>query len=244
MGKIITIWGSPNSGKTTLSVKLARFIYEKYNAIVTVVCADEITPALPVIFPNKKADEIFSIGTPLSKPDITQNEVIKNIVTNKNMSNLGFLGFKDGENRFTYPAFDKDKVEFLLMILKNLADVVIVDCTSNIQDVMTVTALKMADTVIRIATPDMKSVSFYSSQLPLMSDPKYKRDEHIVCMNTTDNSVFTPVSEAVSHFNNIAFSFSFCQGIKNQYMNGTLLEKFSDKKWDSAIKALAEKVAK
>ena len=59
MSKIIAVWGSPNSGKTTLSVKLARFIYEKYNAIVTVVCADEITPALPVIFPNKKADEIF-----------------------------------------------------------------------------------------------------------------------------------------------------------------------------------------
>ena len=59
MGKIITIWGSPNSGKTTMSVKLARFIYEKYNAIVTVVCADEITPALPVIFPNKKPMKYF-----------------------------------------------------------------------------------------------------------------------------------------------------------------------------------------
>jgi hypothetical protein len=25
---------------------------------------------LPVIFPNKKADEMFSIGVPLSKPEI------------------------------------------------------------------------------------------------------------------------------------------------------------------------------
>ena len=42
MSKIIVVWGAPNSGKTTLAVKLGLHIYSKYNAVVTVVCADNM----------------------------------------------------------------------------------------------------------------------------------------------------------------------------------------------------------
>lgn len=241
MSKIIAIWGSPNSGKTTISVKLAKHIYEKCGAVVTVVSADAMTPTLPVIFPNKKSEELLSLGTPLSKPDITESEVIKNIVTYKGKSNLGFLGFKDGENRFSYPTFDKAKIEAFYAILKNSVDIVIVDCTSDIQNALTVTAFKMADMVIRLCTADLKSVSFFESQLPLMSDPKYKKEEHIICLNTTDNTVFEPSTEAINYLKDVAFSFPFSVGVKNQFMKGTLLENIPDKKFDVTIKALAEK---
>lgn len=242
MSKIIAVWGAPNSGKTTLAVKLALHIYSKYNAVVTVVCTDNMTPALPVLFPNKKAHEMSSIGNVLSKPEITQNEVLKNIVTVKGKSNLGFLGYIDGENRFSYPVFDGQKVEDFLSVLKEISDIVILDCVSYIQNIFTVSAFKCADTILRIANPDLKSISFFASQLPLMNDPIYQRDKHIVCLNTTDNTVFEPVYEAIAHFKEVSYTFPFCAEIKKQYMTGTLTEKVSDKKFHAVLGKLAQEV--
>ena len=50
--KIITVWGSPHSGKTTFSVKLAEALYEKTKATVIVLFCDVTTPTLPILFPN------------------------------------------------------------------------------------------------------------------------------------------------------------------------------------------------
>jgi MinD superfamily P-loop ATPase len=244
MSKIIAIWGSPHSGKTTLSIKLANYIYEKYNAVVTVVFADMLTPSLPVLFPNKKSDEMYSIGTPLSKPDVLQNDVMKNIVTYKGKNNMGFLGFKDGENRHSYPTFKENKVDALFAILKSNVDIAIVDCSSNIQNTITASALKNADTVIRLATADLKGVSFFSSQLSLMNDPLYKLGEHIICLNKTENGTYEPISEATSYFKEVAFSFPYSSELVNQYMKGTLIEKISDRKVSFLVKALAEKAVK
>ena len=76
MAKIIAVWGSPNSGKTTFATKLARAIYDEYQSTVIVVYADMETPTLPVIFPNYKKEDLYSVGVPLSKTEITQENVI------------------------------------------------------------------------------------------------------------------------------------------------------------------------
>ncbi|OGO91723.1 MAG: hypothetical protein A2Y17_13250 [Clostridiales bacterium GWF2_38_85] len=244
MSKIIAVWGSPNSGKTTLSVKLANYFYERHSAVVAVVFADMITPSLPVVFPNKKSDEMFSVGTPLSKPEVLQNDVMKNIVTYKGKNNMGFLGFKDGENRHSHPTFEENKVDALLAILKSNVDIVIVDCSSDIQNTITASALKNADSVIQVATPDLKSVSFFSSQLGLLNDTMLLSDNHIICLNKTENSTYEPISEATSYFKEVAFSFPYSSELKNQYMKGTLIEKVSDRKVSFLVKALAEKAVK
>lgn len=194
MSKIITVWGSPNSGKTAISVKLAEHICRRLGVVVTVVCTDMSAPALPVLFPNRKADDMFSLGAALSKPEVTQHEILKNTVTVKGKANLGFLGFTDSENRFSYPAFDSQKAEALFTALKGIADVVIADCASDIQNALTVSAMTLADTIIRVANPDLKSISFFSSQLPLLGDPKYKRDEHIVCLNEINTNSWDDIA--------------------------------------------------
>ena len=104
MSKLIAVWGSPNSGKTSFTVKLASAVYERYNSTVLALCCDDTTPALPCLFPGFKSDELYSVGAPLSQTEITQQAVIDSIVTRKGKVNLGYLGYKDGENRYTYPA--------------------------------------------------------------------------------------------------------------------------------------------
>ena len=61
MAKTIAVWGSPNSGKTTFATKLARAIYDEDQSTVSVVYADMETPALPVIFPNYKKEDLYRI---------------------------------------------------------------------------------------------------------------------------------------------------------------------------------------
>ena len=102
MSKLIAVWGTPDSGKTTFATKLARSIYEEYQSTVIVVYADNETPALPVVFSNYKKEDMFSVGAALAKTDVTQEDVVKQLVTVKDKQNFGFLGFTDGENRFIY----------------------------------------------------------------------------------------------------------------------------------------------
>ena len=77
MSKLIAVWGTPDSGKTTFATKFARSIYEEYQSTVIVVYADNETPTLPVIFPNYKKEDMFSVGAALAKTDVTQEDVVK-----------------------------------------------------------------------------------------------------------------------------------------------------------------------
>ena len=78
------------------------------------------------------------------------------------MQNFGFIGYKTGENKYSYPKFGRAKAEELLGELCRLADYVIVDCTSNLDDsILAQTAIEKAEQIIRLSSPDLKSISFY-----------------------------------------------------------------------------------
>ncbi|MEG1846284.1 MAG: hypothetical protein RR239_05220 [Oscillospiraceae bacterium] len=244
MSKIIAVWGSPNSGKTTCAVKLSAAIYERYNASVLMLSCDNVTPSLPTIFPNFKSDDLFSVGVPLSKTDITQQELIKSIVTLKSKINLGFLGYKDGENKFTYPDYDKKKARTFIEVLKSLADFVVVDCTSTLDNSLSCFCVKEADEVIRLATPTLKSISFFASQLPLYADPAFNLDRQIVGLNCTENDCFMPIDEVKNHLKNVSFTLPYCREIRQQTMDGELVKSVSDKKYAAKFKAIADKVVR
>ena len=50
MNKIIAVWGNPNSGKTTLSLKLALEL-EKMEKSVMIIMANAYTPGISAILP-------------------------------------------------------------------------------------------------------------------------------------------------------------------------------------------------
>jgi hypothetical protein len=242
MSKIIAIWGSPNSGKTSFAVKLALSIYKHYNSTVLVLHTDTVIPTLPVLFPDYKSDDLYSIGTALSKTDITQTELLKNIVSIKGKPNLGFLGYKDGENKYTYPRFDEIKAILLLTLMRGVSDYVIIDCTSDPDNILTKTALSQADVVVRLANPDLKSMSFYSSQLSLYEDPIYRLSEHIQGLLMKDCDLFLPIDEAKVHFKDVRFVLPYCREVKQQMLDGKLLDGISNKKYNKIIQAITEKV--
>ena len=64
MSKIIAVWGSPGSGKTTTACKLAYELASKTGKDTALLTNDIIAPSLPVLFPilKKKDMENKSVG--------------------------------------------------------------------------------------------------------------------------------------------------------------------------------------
>ena len=242
MAKFFAVWGSPNSGKTTFATKLALSIYDEYQSTVIVLYSDFETPTLPVIFPNEKKENLFSIGSSLSRTDIYQEDVAKQIVTVKGKCNFGFMGFKDGENKYTYPRFDEKKIRTLYSILGTLANFVVIDCTSNLSNPLSSIAIKTSDEVIRLATPDLKSISYFSSQLPLYVDPMFRIDRQICGLNVPNEDLYMPIDDARSHIADVRFTIPYSRAVKQQMLDGKLYQAVHDKRFNKRIRAIAEKV--
>ena len=242
-GKIVAIWGSPNSGKTTFATKLATAIYDSYRSTVIVLYCNLETPVLPIIFPNMKHEDVGSVGIPLAKVDIENEDVIANLVTVKERQNFGFLGYRGGENKYTYPKYGRGKAEDLLDVLCKLADYVVVDCISDIESsILSSVSMEKADQIIRLSSPDLKSVSYNLSQMPLYSDGKYRLESHIMGLNVPEADVYMPVEEVKSHLKDIAFTVPFSRQVKVQMQAGKLYEQTKDKAFDNRLKAIAKRV--
>ncbi len=241
MARMIAVWGSPNSGKTTFAVKLASAVYNTYQSTVIVICPDMEAPTLPVLFPNRKKEDMPSLGVALSRPEITPEEVAAQILVVKGARNFGFLGYRDGETRFTYPRFDAKSAASFYSAVSGLADVVIVDCTSSLTNLLTPSALIAADTVIRLYAPTLKSVSWMSSQLPLYADPLYRLDRQIQGLNVPCANLYMPVEEAKAHIPDLRFTVPYSRAVGQQMLDGKLWEKGGDAKFCAVLDAIAVK---
>ena len=119
----------------------------------------------------------------------------------------------------------------------------IVDCTSNLDgNLLAQTAIEKADQILRLSSPDLQSISFYLSQLPCMSDSKYRLDEHIQGVNTPNADVFMPIEEAKAQLGEVSFTVPFSLSVKEQMQKGTLYEKTSDKRFDGRMREIAGQV--
>lgn len=243
MSKLITVWGSPESGKTTFAVKLAREIY-KINSAAKIICVfpDMTTPTLPVIFPNKKPNEFFSIGKLLNMAEFTTNDVLSHFVLAKGIKNIVFMGYIYGENRYTYAEYTAEKANTFLSMCRYLGDYVIVDCSSSLDDKISNIAIQESDYSFRLASPTLKSISFLSSNVKMYSDEKYRIEQQIPIMNVTEQDVFMPVDDAVNCLGNIKHRISFCLDLKKQFYNGELLDTINNKKFQSEFQKICNEV--
>lgn len=119
LSKVITVWGSPNSGKTTLTIKLARRLSKNNNVIM--LSTDIIAPPIGTILPYTR-EENKSLGKLLEMVTLTQEDILKNLITLKDNKNLTFLGYRQGENYKTYAEYTVDRAKELIVNLSHLSD--------------------------------------------------------------------------------------------------------------------------
>ena len=145
MSKMVAVCGSPGSGKTMAALKLAQELYYNKKGTALFLSPDMSVPSLAFLFPHCKGSDLFSLGKALDKTDITSDDLMQQLVTVKTMLNFGFLGYKAGENQFTYPRPTEDKAIALFRAIKQIADYVVVDCTSDYDDLISRMAVKESD---------------------------------------------------------------------------------------------------
>lgn len=239
MSKMIAVCGSPESGKTTASLKVAQELYYDKKGSVAFLSPDMSVPSMAFIFPHSKDSDLFSIGKALDKTDIYKEDVLKQLVPVKTMRNFGFFGYKAGENKFSYPRPTEDKVLALFRAMKDIADYVMVDCVSDADDLISRMAVNEADSVIQMVTPDLKCMAYYASQSEMFENAA-DRGFKVLCVR--DRDLYLPKEEVTAHFKNVQFTLPYSRPLKQQVITGTLSERLTDSKYRKQIAAIAKKV--
>ncbi len=246
MGKLISVWGAPGSGKTSFSVKLASALCkgrDQSNSAVIVIFTDIISPVMPILFPNYRSQDLFSLGTVLSKPDISPYDVVSNMVTVRSAANLGFLGYRANENKFSFPEYNEEKAAMFYDMVCSMADYVIVDCMSMPEDnLLTKVALERADQMIRLSSPDLKCLSFTMSQLPIFLSNGYVKENQIQIMNTPNQDLAMPVSDISAHLGNILCTVPYSLALVQQAMEGNMTDPLKDKRYTQVMRMIAERL--
>lgn len=119
-GGVVAVWGSPGSGKTTMAVKIAKYLADKKRNVVLLLC-DMTAPMLPCICPASELECERSLGSVLAAAHVTENLVKNNLITHKRLGYLTILGMLKGENEYTYPPYGEAQARELIDCLREIA---------------------------------------------------------------------------------------------------------------------------
>ncbi len=249
MSKTIAFWGSSGSGKTINCVAVAGKLADEQNKVV-VISTDSQSPALPVYLPSKEILTAYSLGNLLMSNNFAFSNVSDKLHLHPDNPNLAFMGLTQGENITTYNSFERDKIIKLMKTLSLELDYILIDCnTQPLLDMLSLTALELADEVVRCITPDNKGIQFLSTQLPLLTDSKFKIDSHIkVLSNITPKS---PVDAVCKRTGDFDFYLPYSVDVYEKFIEGSELKGFRKQsflndnngyRYEQEISKLAERV--
>ncbi len=232
--KIIAVWGSPGSGKTVTSAKLA-YGLAKNNLNTILISHSTITPSIPVLFPTRvKEFADLSIGKVLDRPDIVQSDVLAQAVVYSKSLPLAMLGYNLTDNSKSYPDFAQSKHAELIMQTSQLADYIVVDCTSDTLNKTTLAALQQADIIFKLHKPEVRSQVFFTAHQSIVENSFLRYDNMISVLRTGINAKMQAVND-VSSAAHVEYIIPFSMGVAAQYESGQLFEKLSDLSYNRAI---------
>jgi hypothetical protein len=174
---VLAVMGSPGSGKTTTAVKLALSLAAQKKNVILVFC-DPFTPVIPAILPADTVHDT-SIGSLLTAPGLTQTQILNACVPIKESEYISLLGYCGGESLTHYPKITRDKVVEFFVMLRHLADYIIIDCASVFEaDPTSIIAIEMSDAVLKIGTANLKGISYFQTHSPMLADSRFRKETH------------------------------------------------------------------
>lgn len=242
--KILAVWGSPSCGKTTVAAKVASYVSSKGYDVALVLC-DFDAPPLPLLVPPSDIENERSLGSILAAVKINETLILQNSITIKKNPHITIIGLLKGENVFSYPKYTQVQAVEFLDELKDIVDYVIVDCSSHLSDdILSTVALIESDTVLRLINCDLKSISYLSSQLPLLADSKFKTDKQLKVANNVRSIHSGENIEQI--LGGVTFTIPHSDYVEQQYLTGELLRptpaKRESKEFRRVIEDIAEEV--
>lgn len=175
--KVIAVMGSQGSGKTTAALKLALALSAAKKNVIVVFC-DPFTPVIPAVLPAHIPHDT-SLGSLLTAPALTQATILNACVPTEKSDYISLLGYCAGESLMHYPQITREKAVEFFVLLRYLADYIIVDCTSTFEaDPASIVAIELADRVLKLGTANLKGVSYYLTHNPMLADSRFRKDTH------------------------------------------------------------------
>lgn len=240
MPKLIAFYGSPGSGKTSIALKTAMETYiQTKDEVIAFLSPDMTVPSIALLFPNYAPDEVVSLSDIFDNTAITNESLLKNGVTVKNMKDFFALGFKAGENRYSFPTPTPEKINSLFFALSDVAGYIFVDCTNDETDEISKKALAMADAVVRIITPDLKGMAWYSSN---KNSDRAEGEDLFNVVSVTEKDLYLPTEEVCTKLHSIAALLPYSKALKQQMLDGRMYDRLSDKAYTKKIMSLAGKL--
>lgn len=223
--KVLAVWGSPGCGKTTTAVKLAKYLADKKKDVVLLLC-DMTAPMLPCICPAAELENDHSLGSILAAAHVTETLVKHHCNTHKSMNHLTILGMLKGENEYSYPAYNAVQATELIQCLRDMSVHVVIDCGSYIaNDILSAVSLLEADSVLQLVNCDLKSISYLSSQLPLLKDSEWDTEkQYRVAANIKSNEASDHMEQVLG---NVVFKIPHSEEVAAHVLSGNLFAELS-----------------
>lgn len=152
MSKVIAVTGKSGSGKSTFAVNLASGLAEK-NYVVILISANLNHAGVQVFF-NEIITEEQGIFAALND---TSEQPQNKLTPCKKQENIFLLGVPNNRAEIFNESLEQKTVENLLRRLGVCADYIIVDCTSDLYNPMTLMGLHLADKIYCTYTASIES---------------------------------------------------------------------------------------
>lgn len=240
--KLISIYGSQGSGKTTLTAQLALALQKHTKKEVLIVGLDSTKPIIPCLLPNSNDIKGLSLGKIFSDEVLNLHTVLKNIYMTKN--DIGIIGYNMNENDNTYAQPTQSRIDNFFIEISKIVDYCIIDCTSDIiRNKATSRAIANSDITIQLLSAGINGVVFDSSQTPILLQQEYKFDKFLRYVSITDEfSYDIPTFE--SSVGRITGILPYSDNAQLFFQQGNLLSKSIKKSYGSTIEQMIDIILK
>jgi DNA polymerase III delta prime subunit len=221
----LAVWGSPGVGKTTTALKIALELgRQKKNTVL--LCCDFIAPVPQLIQPNVSTKG-KSLGDLLAMPTISQEVILQHLIPLNATPYVSVLGYGAGDNGQTYASYQPERASDLLFFLQHIAEFLIVDCSSIFfYDTLSAVALSNVD-VLRLCSCNLKSVSYFSSQLPLLADARFRVSRHTKALSQV--VVGQDSGEYSNYYGGTSYTLPYVRELEEQFFSGRLQDDLTSK---------------
>lgn len=224
-GGLYAVWGSPGSGKTLFSIRLAKYLANR-KVNVLLIFTDQIAPPTHYMVKPDEYEEERSMASILSAAHISKELIKKNMMFLRGEKYFSLIGLLPGENIFSSAEYNEELVKEFYERAREVVSYVIVDCGSNLaEDILSAVAIRDADSVFRLINCDLKSVSYYKSMLPILSDHSFGIENHIkVVSNFKSRQDGAYIKQLIGQCD---YQLPNCDTLETIFLEGNLLESLN-----------------